>query len=83
MASPMRYAVEFFWGQGAPTLARRLAVFEGYDIVAEATNPNTGETGIVVDFPTEEAAIQFQVMLAKQFGVVLSDMDEKESGYVQ
>jgi hypothetical protein len=73
--SPCR--MEYYFRSDEMQAVRTLAVMHGHKILVEATNPNTAETGIAVEFSDEVAAKLFQETLASKFKVHLNDLDQE------
>jgi hypothetical protein len=58
-----------------PRLKLPLVTVHGHRIVAEASNPNTGETGVVLQFASEAAARHFQQFLVREFAAQCINLD--------
>ena len=72
-----RFLVEYYFQSDTMHTLRVLAALHDHRILAEATNPNTAETGIVIEFSDEAAAKRFQGLLVSRFNANLTDLDQE------
>ena len=71
---------EYYLRGDQAQMIHAFAVIHEVQIAAEATNPNTGETGIVIAFPDDDAMKLFQNYLKHEFHATTVDLDRGEVG---
>ena len=71
------FRMEYYFQSDTMHTLRVLAALHDHKILVEATNPNTAETGIVIEFSDEAAAKRFQGLLVSRFNANLPALDQE------
>jgi len=69
--------MEYYLSSDQTKWLRTLAIIYGHKIVAEATNPNTCENGILIEFSNAAAAQRFQEVLGHEFHAECTNLDQE------